>query len=61
MKIWKFAESATYRGYAHQNVWSKHKTTIHDDTPNDMKELYSRFDNSLVYNVNLINKRTYAN
>ena len=49
MKIWKFAESADYRGYAHQNVWGKHKTTIYDDTPNEMKELHRRFDNSLVY------------
>ena len=49
MKIWKFSESSAYRSYAHQNVWSKHKTTTLDDTPNGMKELYSRFDNSLVY------------
>ncbi|MCY3723401.1 MAG: hypothetical protein OXG97_14355 [Candidatus Poribacteria bacterium] len=56
MKIWKFSEYAAYRGHAHQNVWSKHKTTIYDDTLNDMKELYSRFDNNLVYSDRLSSK-----
>ena len=49
MKIWKFSESSAYGGYAQQKVWSKHKTTFHDDTPNEIEELYSRFDNSLMY------------
>ena len=49
MKIWKFSESSAYPSYAQQNVWSKHKTTTYDDAPYEMKELYSRFDNSLVY------------
>ena len=48
MKIWKLAESSTYRGYEQQKVWSKHKTTYYDP-PNEIKDLYNRFDNSLVY------------
>ena len=51
MKIWKFSESSAYRSYAQQNVWSKHKASYFDDPdlPSPMKQLYSRFDNSLVY------------
>ena len=48
MKIWKFAESSDNRSYGQQKVWSKHKTTYYDP-PNEIKDLYNRFDNSLVY------------
>lgn len=50
MKIWKLAESAS-RGYRQLKEWSKHENAYanNSDTPSEMKELYSRFDNSLVY------------
>ena len=51
MKIWKIAESLDNRRYGQQKNWSKHKASDFDapDLPSPMKELYSRFDNSLVY------------
>ena len=51
MKIWKLAESSDNRRYGQQENWSKHKASDFDDPdlPSEMKELYSRFDNSLVY------------
>ena len=48
MKIWKLAESSDNRHYGQQKNWSKHKTTYYDP-PNEIKDLYNRFDNSLVY------------
>ena len=51
MKIWKLAESSDNRRYGQQQNWSKHKASYFDDPelPPPMKQLYSRFDNSLVY------------
>ena len=51
MKIWKLAESSDNRRYEQQKNWSKHKASYFDDPdlPSPMKQLYSRFDNSLVY------------
>ena len=49
MKIWKLAESSDNRRYGQQKNWSKHKTVLYGDPPYEMKELHSRFDNSLVY------------
>ena len=51
MKIWKLAESSDNRRYGQQKNWSKHKASDFDypDLPSPMKQLYSRFDNSLVY------------
>ena len=49
MKIWKLAESSDNRRYGQQEVWSKHKTTTYSDPPSELKDLYNRFDNSLVY------------
>ena len=49
MKIWKLAEYSDNRHYRQQKNWSKHKTTAYGDPPNEVKELYNRFDNSLVY------------
>ena len=51
MKIWKLAESSDNRCYGQQKNWSKHKASYFDDSdlPSPMKQLYSRFDNSLVY------------
>ena len=51
MKIWKLAESSDNRRYGQQKNWSKHKASgfDHPDIPSPLKQLYSRFDNSLVY------------
>lgn len=51
MKIWKLAESSDNRRYGQQKNWRKHKASYFDDPdlPSPMKQLYSRFDNSLVY------------
>ena len=51
MKIWKLAESSDNRRYGQQKNWSKHKASELDypDLPSPIKQLYSRFDNSLVY------------
>ena len=51
MKIWKIAESLDNRNYGRQENWSKHKASDFDapDLPSPMKQLYSRFDNNLVY------------
>ena len=51
MKIWKIAESSDNRHYGQQENWSKHKASDFDapGLPSSMKQLYSRFDNSLVY------------
>ena len=51
MKIWKLTESSDNRRYGQQKNWSKHKSSYFDDPelPSPMKQLYSRFDNSLVY------------
>ena len=51
MRIWKFAESSDNRRYEQQKNWSKHKASQLDypDLPSSLKQLYSRFDNSLVY------------
>ena len=51
MKIWKLAESSDNPRYGQQKNWSKHKASDFDapDLPSPMKQLYSRFDNSLVY------------
>ena len=51
MKIWKLAESSDNRRYEQQKNWSKHKASDFDypGLPSPMKQLYSRFDNSLVY------------
>ena len=49
MKIWKLAESSDNRHYGQQKNWSKHKTTTYYDPPSELKDLYNRFDNSLVY------------
>ena len=51
MKIWKLAESLDNRGYGQQKNWSKHRASEleYPDLPSPMKQLYSRFDNSLVY------------
>ena len=51
MKIWKFVESSDNRRYELQKNWSKHKASDFDypNLPSSMKQLYSRFDNGLVY------------
>lgn len=51
MKIWKIAESLDNRSYGQQENWSRYKASDFDapDLPSPMKQLYSRFDNSLVY------------
>lgn len=51
MKIWKLAESSYNRRYEQQKNWSKHRSSELDypDLPSPIKQLYSRFDNSLVY------------
>ena len=51
MKMWKFAESSDNRRYEQQKRWSKNKASDFDypDLPSPLKQLYSRFDNSLVY------------
>ena len=51
MKIWKFVESSDNRRYELQKNWSKHKASDFDypNLPFPTKQLYSRFDNSLVY------------
>ena len=51
MKIWKLTELSDNRRYEQQENWNKHKASDFDDPelPSPMKQLYSRFDNSLVY------------
>ena len=51
MKIWKLAESSDNLRYEQQKKWSKYKASDFDapGLPSPMKQLYSRFDNSLVY------------
>ena len=51
MKIWKIAESLDNRSYGRQKNWNKYKASDFDapSLPSPMKQLYSRFDNSLVY------------
>ena len=51
MKIWKLAESSDNRRYGQQKNWSQHKASDFDypNLPSSLKQLYSHFDNSLVY------------
>ena len=49
MKIWKLVEVSDDLGYGQLDNWSKHKTSDFDNLSSRMKQLYSRFDNSLVY------------